>query len=291
MAALLKGRHQSCEKLNTGPLASGTIQGKFTHCVCRTPIVGEVVMSKPDVLYGAYELKRSYQSHLGWGIAIGATLHVAAILSFLHFVRTGEVPVLPTAPIEPITDGVSDVDRPRVIDWERAGMAAKPTVPSNPELSGIPVAAPDEEFALDYSPPRPNDPLDEARGLNMPAGFGAGAGNGSGGHGSGTAGSNAEPLPGVFVAVEAGPVRVKHVTPDFPEMARLIGREGRVVVRALVDRDGTVRRAEIAKSSGTNVGFDEAAVDAALRCLYKPAIQNGMPVMVWVTYVVEFKLR
>jgi TonB family protein len=47
----------------------------------------------------------------------------------------------------------------------------------------------------------------------------------------------------------------------------------------------------VAKSSGSNVGFDEAAVEAALQCIYKPAIQNGQPVAVWVTYPVEFKLK
>jgi protein TonB len=95
----------------------------------------------------------------------------------------------------------------------------------------------------------------------------------------------------VFVAVESQPVPVRQVAPEFPEMARLTGREGRVVVRALVDREGMVQRAEIVKSSGMNVGFDEAAIEAALLCGYKPAIQNGMPVAVWVTYTVEFKLR
>jgi protein TonB len=251
-------------------------------------------MSRSDVLYGAYELKRSYQSHLGWGITIGATLHVAAILSFLYFVKASDVTIMPTVatePTEPGTDGESVFDRVREIDWKSPGSLATTSSPTIPELYGVPVPAPDEEFALDYSAPRLNDGLFEGTGLDMPEGIGSGVGSGSGGGGLGTAGSNAEPLPGVFVAVESGPVRVKHVAPDFPEMARLTGREGRVVVRALVDRDGTVRRAEIAKSSGTNVGFDEAAVDAALRCLYKPAIQNGMPVMVWVTYLVEFKLK
>jgi len=248
-------------------------------------------MSRSNVLYGAYELKRSYQSHLGWGITIGAALHVAAILSLLYFVRAGEIPVIPTAPVEPITDGVLDVGRLRPIDWKKTGAVATPTVPNTPELYGIPVAAPDEDFAVDYTAPRLDDGMVKGTGLDMPEGRGSGVANGSGGGGLGIAGSGAEPLPGVFVAVESGPVRIKHAAPDFPEMARLTGREGKVVVRALVDRDGTVRRAEIAKSSGTNVGFDEAAVDAALRCLYKPAIQNGMPVMVWVTYVVEFKLK
>jgi len=37
---------------------------------------------------------------------------------------------------------------------------------------------------------------------------------------------------------------------------------------ALVDREGKVREARVAKSSGSNVGFDEAAVEAAYKCVY-----------------------
>lgn len=285
------GRRQRTDKPNTGPLASGTIQGKFTHCVCETPIVGEVVMRGTEVLYGAYELKSSYQAHLGWGITVGAALHVAAILSILYFIRAVEVPVSPTVPIEPISDGRSVVGKLREIDWKKVGATATTSVPTVPELYGVPVAAPDESFPLDYVDPLGNSaPVDDG-GSGGPQGRSDGVSDGIGGSGSGIYGSGSEPLPGVFVAVESDPVMIKHIAPEFPEMARLTGREGKVYIRALVDRDGRVRRAEVAKSSGSNVGFDEAAVDAALKCLYKPAIQNGMPVMVWVTYAVEFKLR
>lgn len=246
-------------------------------------------MSRQAVLYGAYELKRSYQSHLGWGIAVGATFHVAAILSILYFVRAGEAPFTPSVPIEPVTDGTSVVGKLREIDWKKVGTTAPASVPVVPELYGVPVAAADESFDLDYTAPARISAVVEGGGAGNSEGPATGMSGGIGG--SGISGTGTEPLPGIFVAVESQPVRIRHVAPEFPEMARLTGREGKVVVRALVDRDGTVRRAEIAKPSGTNVGFDEAAVDAALRCLYKPAIQNGMPVMVWVTYAVEFKLK
>jgi TonB family protein len=52
-----------------------------------------------------------------------------------------------------------------------------------------------------------------------------------------------------------------------------------------------VRDALIAKSSGSNVGFDEAAIKAALQRRYRPALQNGRPVAVWVTYKIVFRLE
>ena len=44
------------------------------------------------------------------------------------------------------------------------------------------------------------------------------------------------------------------------------------------------------KSSGTPA-LDEAAVAVAHKCKFKPAIQNGRPVAMWVTYKVDFILE
>ena len=60
-------------------------------------------------------------------------------------------------------------------------------------------------------------------------------------------------------------------------------------MKALVDREGKVRQAMVAKSSGT-ASLDEAAVQAAYKNRFKPGIQNGRPVAVWVTYKVDFTL-
>ena len=68
------------------------------------------------------------------------------------------------------------------------------------------------------------------------------------------------------------------------------GLEGVVWVKALVGSDGSVRDAVVYKSSGTP-SLDEAAVAAAPACKFKPAIQNGSPVAMWVTYKVEFVLE
>jgi protein TonB len=87
------------------------------------------------------------------------------------------------------------------------------------------------------------------------------------------------------------PTIVKEEKPVYPEVALLTNREATVWVKALVDKEGKVREARIAKSSGMNVGFDEAALEAAYKNIYKPAIQNGRPVAIWVTYPVEFKLK
>jgi protein TonB len=97
------------------------------------------------------------------------------------------------------------------------------------------------------------------------------------------------PAPDEFIPVEVYPEFVYKHTPDYPRLAKQAGITGTVQVRALVDEEGNVIRAIVAKSSGT-VSLDEAAVEAAYKNKLKPGIQNGRPIKVWVTYPMEFVL-
>jgi protein TonB len=97
------------------------------------------------------------------------------------------------------------------------------------------------------------------------------------------------PPPDSFVPREIEPELIYQAQPEYPRIARLAGVEGVVWVKVLVGTDGTVLDARVAKSSGT-VSLDEAAIAAAYKNRFSPAIQNGRPVAVWVTYRVEFVL-
>jgi protein TonB len=98
-------------------------------------------------------------------------------------------------------------------------------------------------------------------------------------------------LPGLndFVPVEEQPVLVEKEVPPYPELARLAKIEGTVIVRVLVGKDGKVKDAVLGKS--VNGILDEAAMDAARRCVFKPAMQNKKPVAVWVAIPFAFKLH
>jgi len=93
-----------------------------------------------------------------------------------------------------------------------------------------------------------------------------------------------------FVAVEIIAEMIHYETPDYPRLAEQAGLEGLVWIKALVGSDGNVRSAVVYKSSGTPA-LDEAALTVAPRCKFKPAIQNGRPVAMWVTYKVDFILE
>jgi protein TonB len=93
-----------------------------------------------------------------------------------------------------------------------------------------------------------------------------------------------------FVPVEIIAEMIHYETPAYPRLAEQAGLEGLVWIKALVASDGSVRDAVVYKSSGTPA-LDDAAVKAAPACKFKPAIQNGRPVAMWVTYKVDFMLQ
>jgi len=52
-----------------------------------------------------------------------------------------------------------------------------------------------------------------------------------------------------------------------------------------------VKKAVAVKCTRPNMGFEEAAVAAAYKYIYRPAIQNGDPVGVWIAYRVDFIIK
>lgn len=95
------------------------------------------------------------------------------------------------------------------------------------------------------------------------------------------------PGPETFVPVQEVPKAIVPITPRHPVEAE--GREGIVWIKALVLNDGLVARALVAKDSGRDCGFERAALEAAIQNVYSPAVYNGQPVAVWVTYPVDFR--
>lgn len=96
--------------------------------------------------------------------------------------------------------------------------------------------------------------------------------------------------------VEAGPgvqppVLVTLPPPDYPVLARRMGREGRVIVRVLVDETGRVLEASVARSDRSNVAFDAAALESARNAVFKSALKYGMPVRMWCEIPIDFRLK
>ena len=75
----------------------------------------------------------------------------------------------------------------------------------------------------------------------------------------------------------ASEVQPKCAGPDYPSASKRLEEEGTVTLRYLVGTDGNVISAEVEKSSGFR-RLDEAAKSSIVKCQFKPAIKDGIPV-------------
>jgi TonB family protein len=86
-----------------------------------------------------------------------------------------------------------------------------------------------------------------------------------------------------------GPSFLKMVKPEYPRLARRLGKEGKVVLRLLIDEHGKLVSVELIEKAG--YGFDEAAIEAVKASAFRPARVNGLPVACRAVLPVRFRLE
>lgn len=77
--------------------------------------------------------------------------------------------------------------------------------------------------------------------------------------------------------------------PIYPLMARRLGKEGRVILKLLIDVRGTVQAIEIVESAG--YGFTEAAMEAVRKSTFAPACRNGEKITARAILPIRFHLK
>lgn len=85
------------------------------------------------------------------------------------------------------------------------------------------------------------------------------------------------------------PVLVRSAAPKFTCKAGLAGCGGNVLVNVWVQPNGTVSHLSIVQAIG--LGLDESALAAVQKYLFKPAMQDGKPVLVEVNIDVNFMIN
>ena len=114
------------------------------------------------------------------------------------------------------------------------------------------------------------------------------SGNANGGSGLGSSGTASGQ--GSENGVLATQARYRDTPrPEYPESARREGREGRVLLRVLIDDRGRAKTVEINTSSGSQV-LDRAAAEAIQRWRFHPARYGDQPVESWLRVPIEFRL-
>jgi protein TonB len=118
---------------------------------------------------------------------------------------------------------------------------------------------------------------------------GVGGGAGEGGSGEVTIPPEEEPEPPPFRPVQIEPRVIQSVAPEYPPLAVQTGLEGKVWIKIWVDESGRPRKAVVVK--GDVEVFNEAAMAAAMKFVFTPAIMNDRPVSVWVAIPFSFRLH
>src|SRR5262245_24202329 len=192
-------------------------------------------------------------------MSIVVALHAAALLMIMK--GLGVTPHIAVLPPDLVTEIFHDPAPPEVV----------PVIPDadirNPDIH---VPIPEVPIAADDPPP------DVIQGEALPPG-GIEIGPGS-----------AEPVP-ALVSVRADPRRPLS-QPPYPASLIRSGTEGAVEVEVLVQPNGHIGDARIARSSGYEL-FDRATLDEARRnWRLLPATRDGEPYAQWYRLRVVFKL-
>jgi protein TonB len=241
-------------------------------------------MNGRSLLLASLELKRAYQKNMaiGFGVSAAAHLLIIGLILLVMAIGSGEKISAPQIVIK----SSQDLIVPPSLSQQQEQIAVKtPEREIRPSV-GVPEPVPDEEAPeevevatqdelAEMAPVAPVEDLEEL-GVDMDVD---------------NILDELLPAPDEFIPYEEAPVKVVDVAPQYPPLAQRAGIEGSVWINVLVDKEGKVRDVLVVKDSGANAGFEEAAVEAAYQCVWKPAIANGQPIALWITYKVDFKLK
>ncbi len=249
---------------------------------------------------------RSSRATIGWALMA----HAAALLLIMTQVRAMrmaapasfssisfiEPPPLPKAPPKaatmgggggqhdplPVTRGNPPKFSPEQLNPPKAAIEnAKLTPPVTVNVqSDLKMATTDvPQFGM------PNSPL---VGMSMGNGRGTGIGGGTGdGFGVGSGGGLGGGVHRVGGGVSA-PEVLSAPEPEFSEEARKARVSGDVTVYLQVDVNG--RPTHVRVMRGIGLGLDEKALEAVRQYRFKPATENGHPVVVEMNVVVNFNI-
>ena len=162
---------------------------------------------------------------------------------------------------EQVTIDIEDI--PETEQMKKPPPPQRPQIPVATESEDIPedVTIMDTEVDLNAPPPPPPPPPGSGRTEESP----------------------------IFYAWEQAPEVLKMVLPEYPEIARKAGVEGKVILTIVVDEQGNVIQADIMVEEPIGI-FGQAAIDAVMQYKFKPARQRDKAIKVQMGHTIIFSL-
>ncbi|HEV2576734.1 MAG TPA: energy transducer TonB [Acidobacteriaceae bacterium] len=266
-----------------------------------------VLESKPVAVPDRMAVKRSPTS-----TAVAVGIH-AVIIAIIAILIAAKVPIAapvknavtalleppPTPPVAPqakkIGGGggqhdlgpVTQGHLPKLAQTQIVPPKAPPTIPPKLAVEPSVIVQPNLKLA-DNTMPNLGVPNSNLKGFSMGNGNGTGIGSGDGaGIGPGSGGNIGGGVYQVGGSVRP-PIAIYTPDPEFSEEARKAKFSGNVVVSLIVGADGKPRNVHVLR--GVGMGLDEKAVEAVQQYKFKPAMQNGKPVAVYLNVEVNFQI-
>jgi periplasmic protein TonB len=231
--------------------------------------------------YGAFELKKVYKKNFAFGLTIAVLFHlflVGAYFFIQSVLKENEDNIATVRILK-----YSDLGPPPSLNQNTQQQLAV-TAPAIKPSVAVPVPVPDKEAPKEQTIATQQEMSQVAAPVSE--------GNGSGNvQITKDLQVDQDTDPGInsFVPVEKQPEIVKSAQPDYPEIAKRAGMEGTVYVKILVDKEGKPKRAVVIKSDAEM--FNQPSIDAAMKFLFTPAIQDKKPVEIWVVIPFKFRLQ
>jgi TonB family protein len=232
------------------------------------------------VVGDAHPLRRKYRRFATWSLAVAAFGHIAIFGGWL-IART--LKPEPNAPREVKIVKYTELGVPPSISQQDAAPQLAIAQQIAPPALGIPEPVPD--FKATETSFATQAQLAEALAPTSLSDLGGG---GDSIVVNVPSAGDDRPNPDDFVAVEEMPVLIQIPPPVYPDMARQAEVEGTVMVRALVGKDGKVQDAFVTEGIPM---LNDAAIAAAKKAIFKPALQQRRPVAVWVQIPMRFSLN
>jgi len=234
--------------------------------------------------YGAPELNEVYNRYLTWALGVAILFNVVAIALWIGGREWSKEPEVRLVRMRVIKD-IAELGPPPSIAASSMPAIAVSTPVARPSV-GIPVPVPDAQI----TPEATIATQQELSQFQAPITGGEGGGAGD----SLVIGSEellfGEEEPGMdeFIPFQTPPAIIKRVQPVYPELARKAGVQGKVFVKALIDKKGQVKK--VVPLQGPEI-FYEAAIAAVQQWVFKPAISQDQPVAVWMAIPINFVLQ
>jgi protein TonB len=197
------------------------------------------------------DLKNRYSKWIEIGIVVALAIITILFYSFKDFKSSYK--------LEKLDISIENVDIPQTEQFQRPPPPARPAIPIESEDEDIPDDLTIEETEVDFSETLENLPPPEEEEPIVP-----------------------------FFALSEKPEVVRQSKPEYPELARKAGIEGRVTVKVLINTQGDVEKVEIVKGHPM---LNDAAVESAKKWKFKPGKQRDRTVKVWMNIPIDFKLK